>query len=284
MARNRKSSPAEDIVEIVAVLPWWLGLALAIILYFVLHAVASTPLSTTARNPQQIGQLLVGTLEKNLAAIGQYVLPFLCVIGTTVSTLRRRARTRLIDNVITRPGSSALKDMSWQEFEQLAGEAFRLRGYAVHENGGGGADGGVDLVLKKDGEKFLVQCKQWRALKVGVTVIRELYGVMAACGAAGGFVVTCGQFTEEAKAFAHGRNLVLLDGDKLEKMIRQTQSGSDTNPKAPPAPANADIALPGCPVCGRTMLLRTAQRGANAGRKFWGCSAYPSCRGTVSVD
>jgi restriction system protein len=50
----------------------------------------------------------------------------------------------------------------------------------VAEIGGGGADGGVDLVLtkpgKSGGEKFLVQCKQWRAYKVGVDVVRELYG------------------------------------------------------------------------------------------------------------
>lgn len=55
--------------------------------------------------------------------------------------------------------------MSWQEFELLVGEAFRLQGYEVAEIGGGGPDGGVDLVLRKDREKFLVQCKQWKAFK-----------------------------------------------------------------------------------------------------------------------
>ena len=80
------------------------------------------------------------------------------------------------------------------------------------ESGGGGADGGVDLVLTRDGEKHLVQCKQWRAFKVGVDVVRELYGVMAAKGAAGGFVVTSGRFTDEAQDFARGRNVQLVDG------------------------------------------------------------------------
>lgn len=37
---------------------------------------------------------------------------------------------------------------------------------------------------------------------------------------------------------------------------------------------------PECPDCGRTMQLRTAQRGKRAGEQFWGCSAYPDCRGT----
>ena len=65
-------------------------------------------------------------------------------------------------------------------------------------------DGGIDLVLSKGSEKFLVQCKQWKAFKVGVTVVRELYGVMAAKGAAGGFVVSSGRFTDDATAFASG--------------------------------------------------------------------------------
>ena len=46
----------------------------------------------------------------------------------------------------------------------------------MEETGGQGADGGIDLVLRKGSERFLVQCKQWRAYKVGVNVVRELYG------------------------------------------------------------------------------------------------------------
>ena len=33
-----------------------------------------------------------------------------------------------------------------------------------------------------------------------------------------------------------------------------------------------------CPKCGSQMVLRTARFGSNAGRKFWGCSAFPKCR------
>jgi restriction system protein len=42
---------------------------------------------------------------------------------------------------------------------------------------------------------------------VGVDVVRELYGVMATKGAAGGFVVTSGRFTDDANGFATGRNV-----------------------------------------------------------------------------
>ena len=44
-----------------------------------------------------------------------------------------------------------------------------------------------------------------------------------------------------------------------------------------------DSDAPRCPVCGSTMVLRTAKRGARAGKKFWGCSEYPYCRGIINV-
>jgi four helix bundle suffix protein len=39
--------------------------------------------------------------------------------------------------------------------------------------------------------------------------------------------------------------------------------------------------IPVCPQCGKPMVLRTAQKGKNAGRQFWGCSGYPDCKGVV---
>ena len=44
-----------------------------------------------------------------------------------------------------------------------------------------------------------------------------------------------------------------------------------------------DPDVPRCPVCGSTMVLRTAKRGVRAGKKFWGCSEYPYCRGIINV-
>lgn len=33
-------------------------------------------------------------------------------------------------------------------------------------------------------------------------------------------------------------------------------------------------------ICKATMVRRVARKGANAGAMFWGCSAFPKCRGT----
>jgi predicted RNA-binding Zn-ribbon protein involved in translation (DUF1610 family) len=38
-----------------------------------------------------------------------------------------------------------------------------------------------------------------------------------------------------------------------------------------------------CPKCGAEMVLRTAKKGANVGKQFWGCSNFPNCSATVEA-
>src|SRR5476649_2747319 len=110
--------------------------------------------------------------------------------------------------------------MNWREFERRVGEAFRRHGFTVTGFGGNGPDGGVDLGLTKNGKRFLVQCKHWSKPQVGVTVVRELYAVMEAQRAHGGFVVTDGHFSREAKDFADSCAIKLIDGVALAEMLQ----------------------------------------------------------------
>jgi restriction system protein len=286
MARRKKTSPFEDLVDLVAMLPWWLGCALALVSYLLLHRFATQVIAQNM-SPGQIVTTMMATIWHTMASWAQYLVPMLCLFGAAISAFRRHQRQSLLANVASGKAADVLDGISWQEFELLVGEAFRLQGYQVTESGGGGADGGVDLVLRKGGEKFLVQCKQWKAFTVGVTVIRELYGVMAANGATGGFVVTSGRFTDEAKAFAGGRNVTLMDGPILFGLIKKAQASRPAGKAeqvVPPTlvPTRAPTA-PSCPQCAKPMVQRTAKRGGTAGSLFWGCSAYPACRGTRQI-
>jgi len=227
MSRRRKNGGAGAVTDLVAKLPWWVGVALAIAAYVVLHRLAAPAAVVPVQSPAQAGTLAVQTIVRTMAGIGQYLLPLFCLIGAALSAYRRHERRGLVERVTRNPRHApdhASTAVSWQQFEKLVGEGFRRQGYAVKETGSGGADGGVDLRLTRNGETYLVQCKQWRAFKVGVDVVRELYGVMAAEGAAGGFVVTSGRFTEEAAKFAAGRNVTLLDGVRLKGLIQQAKN------------------------------------------------------------
>jgi len=234
--RRAKTSPIEDFVALVALMPWWACVALALVSYLVLRGLAQ-PVTLASIDPHHLDQVMTRSFIAALATVGQFVVPIACLFAAGVSATQRHRRGALLASVASvthAKAPDALTGMSWQEFELLVGEAFRLQGYEVSELGGAGPDGGVDLVLRKDKEKFLVQCKHWKAFKVGVQVVRELYGVMAAHGAAGGFVVISGSFTEEAMAFAGGRNVRLVDGPKLFGLIQQARAARGSQGRTSP--------------------------------------------------
>jgi restriction system protein len=170
--------------------------------------------------------------------------------------------------------------LTWQQFESLVAEGFRQGGFKVTEKGGAAPDGGVDLILARGQERFLVQCKQWRAQQVPVTIGRELYGVMSAEHAAGGYVVTFGGFTRDAIAFAAGRNIELIDGKALRALLQQPTNSRAASLRAP---ANTiSTSTPTCPQCNEPMIARVAKRGTNFGSEFWGCRRYPICKATLA--
>ncbi|WP_150303326.1 restriction endonuclease [Pseudomonas saliphila] len=286
MAR-RRTSTFEDLVTILSRLPWWVSLLIGFVSWLILNPVASSPVVIPAGvKPGDMSGVMVSQLWHTFAMIGQYLIPFTCLIGAIGSIFSRHRRKALLEDVkaATQPGKT-IDGLSWQQFEQLIGEAFRRQGYNITETGGNGPDGGIDLILRKGGEKYLVQCKHWRSQKVGVPVVREFFGAMAVEGAAGGFVVTSGQFTDAAKAFASGRNIQLIDGARLKPWLAQRHA-APTEPKVaePAQPAHQPVSEnPMCPVCNSTMIKRLAKRGANAGNAFWGCSKYPGCRGIANV-
>lgn len=43
----------------------------------------------------------------------------------------------------------------------------------------------------------------------------------------------------------------------------------------------AQPAAPACHQCGEVMVLRKARSGKHSGQQFWGCSAFPKCRGAM---
>lgn len=285
MAR-KKTSAFEDIIDIAAQLPWKVGVVLAIVAYLIFHYFSTrTPLPTNPAELKSLGKTIgesVGqSLTTTLATFLQYIIPTGLLIGALVSFIKRKRQTALHAQVASDRSSSALEKMSWREFEGLVAETFRRQGYRVVERGGDGPDGGVDLELHQGNDKYLVQCKQWKSLKVGVAIVRELFGVMSAEHAVGGYVVASGEFTQEAKAFAEGRSIRLVDARKLRSLIASNAAVPIVSHQSEPRnlPGPTVDAAPACPKCGSPMVRRTAKAGANAGRTFWGCSTFPACRG-----
>lgn len=184
-------------------------------------------------------------------------------------------RTKALFNKQT--GIESIRQLSWDEFERLIGEYYTRHGYSVAENSQKGADDGVDLYLQKDGENIIVQCKHWKN-KVGVPVVREHLGAIAAMNATRGMVVTSGAFTQSAIAFANENNIGLVDGTDLAKHFDRSRVPIDSDG----LDTDKDDLM--CPLCGSEMVKRTAKKGIKTGQSFLGCAQFPDCRGTRSLQ
>lgn len=272
---RQKTSPFEELVLVTSRLPWWVGIILALVSYAVLHQIAGQPLTSAA-----VGEMVVKGVLASLAMLGQYILPFGFGLAALISGINALRQKRLYEKAAAAADATALNQMSWGDFERLVAEHFRRAGFQVSRAGGNGPDGGIDLVVRKNNEKHLVQCKQWKAYKVGVQPVREFYGVMAANGATGGYFVTSGVYTDEAKKFAQGLNLELIDGPQLKSLIDRVR----LSPAPSVSQQETKALAPACPKCGGQMKKRLARQGSNAGKEFWGCAVFPKCNGIRSLE
>lgn len=91
-----------------------------------------------------------------------------------------------------------------------------------------------------------------------------------------GVLVTTGNFTSSAVRFGQQHGIKLINGTQLEYLIRV---GPNENVLIP----DSKDEQTDCPVCKSAMIKRTARKGKNAGKQFWGCSKFPACRGTRNI-
>lgn len=278
MARKRKQGG----LDVIASLPWQAGVIIGLLAFWGIRYGIDAYFSSTG------GPLLSGLGKQ--ASTGMFaplawVALAACWIAAAVSFARSHQRKRLLD---TQTSLDSLRTITWREFEMLVGEAFRRRGYLVEETGLGGKDGGIDLIVRKNGRTELVQCKQWKNRQVRASTVREMWGLVDHHRADAVSIICVGDFTPDAAAFAEGKAIELINGKQLLELVRDVQSPDERGHATvrareriePVLDANRTDALPSCPACGATMVARKNRRN---GQAFWGCSSYPRCKATQVV-
>lgn len=278
MSPRRREGTGEILFSLLLVAPWWVGPTLALACFAVMKLAGSALLSHPEPIPKVFGAALTGFAPPIAGVI---------LLLWVFSLVGKGWRRYLLQS---RTGIESLRALSWRDFERLVGEALRRDGYVVEEIGGSGPDGGVDLMARRAGETVLVQCKRWKTWSVGVAVVREIYGVLMAEKASSALVVTTGEFTREARQFAEGKPIRLVDGEALVAMVRsvRTRKSSDVEEEESSGSEEAEAPPPpdgeGCPKCGAPMVRRVARKGPASGREFLGCSRYPACIGTRDLQ
>ena len=267
-----------EVIDLLLVAPWWWSPIAAVIAFLGLGRVL--PATLPIDNPFFLA--LKGALP-TLA----WAFAIVLLIPAPFSYLNLRRKRAQLDN---QTGLASICSLSWKQFEELVAEVYYRKGYTVRENVKKGPDGGVDIWMKKDGESHIVQCKQWKERKIGVSTVREMYGVMIAEGANSVSVITSGSFTSDARQFSEGKPIELVDGTQLANMVRdvrtilgKTKEESGSHDLAPGLAAPRTSSTLKCAFCGSDLVTRTARKGARAGKQFLGCSTFPKCRYTREV-
>ncbi|WP_038880929.1 restriction endonuclease [Vibrio jasicida] len=257
--------------------PWWLSVILSIGVYVALSYVLPE-LAASSNN------FVFNAVAPNLSMFAPYfaLLFFIPASIAFFKQFQRRQRYRATTSHIrSKQVTTPFHQLSWLEFESYVGEYFKHQGYAVKQSFSQKPDGGIDIWLTKDGELSLVQCKHWKAKKVGIQVLREMYGVMIEHHASKMIIVTSGDFTSEAIAYAQDKRLWLVNGSELVHII---EDGRSFENKPPKSTSDMKLVPKVCPNCQSVLVKRVAKRGVNKGKAFYGCTSFPTCRYTIDYS
>lgn len=177
----------------------------------------------------------------------------------------------------TTPAIDALRP---DQFELFVGEIFRRAGYTVEISAAAAQGDSIDLTLRRDAETILVQCKHWKTSRVTEREVREFYGTMTGNGAPRGIFVTAGSFSRDAREFAEGKGIDLMDRAALEEstaaIARPGENFCGITDWVEEFAANARIFDPECPICQGSMVIRA---GRASGASYWSCRNHPRCPG-----
>jgi restriction system protein len=101
-------------------------------------------------------------------------------------------------------------------------------------------------------------------------------------------------------SYIKSKTKVLFSSDEVGQIVNAIQTGKlpatwatrrqhidslkERHSKPETSPGSLNSGNPICPLCSGAMIKRTAKRGSNAGKEFWGCSHYPDCKGIVNIQ
>ncbi|GGG69426.1 restriction endonuclease [Paenibacillus radicis (ex Gao et al. 2016)] len=189
---------------------------------------------------------------------------------------------------LKRSGIKEIDKMEGRRFEIYLGHLFRMHNYNAEVTQATG-DFGADLVIQKGGKKIVVQAKRY-GKNVGLKAVQEIRAAMDHYGAAEAWVVTNRDYTEQAYALAKSNGVRLINREQLIAMILavnpETKSGGQpviqVEQVTTPAQVAASLEEPDdleCPKCGYLLVKRSSKRG-----EFYGCSNFPKCRHTRTLN
>ena len=204
-----------NIFDFLAQIPWWVSVTLSASFYLLLQYVLPYFENQSA---------LVNEVHVSLAPVFAPVVALALLAPVTFSFLKSSRKKKLHD---LREEIKSIQELSWKQFSEQVAEAYGNMDYFILKNDFT-TDPSVDLVLRKSANLYLLQSRYWRNRKIGLREVRKLYTLMHNKQASGIFLLTTGIFSREARRYAIGRPINLIDGIKLVELLDSVKEQKPT--------------------------------------------------------
>jgi len=162
------------------------------------------------------------------------LLSLIFIIHSFINIKNARSRKKIEENKEKRADEARLRlsrDAEYQnlvnmdpyDFEKYVADLFMIRGYEVELTPRTG-DGGKDIILRKDGEIHIVECKRYNENhKVSRPAIQKFHSALIDMNAKEGFFVTTSYFTQPAMQYTINKPIRLIDLPRLIEMIEESK-------------------------------------------------------------
>ena len=193
-------------------LPVWKRLLRVILLPFVLFAGAVSVIMIALN----VSDIPLGVFP-DLKAIES---PMRAAVAAIICLVILLSFYMILFNPIANVSARKLDQMEGHEFEAYCAKVLKRNGYKNVHVTQGSSDYGADIIARKHGRKWVVQCKRYSTV-VGSAPIQEISAAMQYYQAKKAAVITNSTFTSNAKRLADANGILLIDGDTLSKMSKK---------------------------------------------------------------
>lgn len=203
-----------NLIDFLAQVPWWVSVTLSAFFYVFFKFVV----------PHFESQFsMVNEVHVSLGPVIAPVIALALLSPVTFSLIKSNRKRKLRD---LKEEIQSIQELSWQIFKVRVAEAYSRTGYTILESSAFTADPSVDLIMRKGAKLYLLQCRYWQNRKLGIREVKNILTLMHAKQASGVFLLTTGFFTNEARHFAAGRPVNLVDGIELVELLSNAPPNS----------------------------------------------------------
>jgi restriction system protein len=200
-----------NIIEFLSQVPWWFYVSISCLAYILLAFIV--PLF------EQQGSIL-NELHVSIGSTFAPLIALALLAPASFSLLNSSRKKKKLHDL--QKEIQATQTLSRKQFENLVVDTYTRLGYLALEHKTFEGDQGIDLILRKSANLYLVRCRNWQSRQIELDVIKRMYSLMYDRQASGAIIITSGTFSRDAIRFAADKPIDLIDGIQLMELIGST--------------------------------------------------------------